>query len=67
MESRREGSRLVVVVMKEGLSKESGQRGRCREEETPAARSRREGIFEHGRRNMQGGNEERVLDSTGHR
>jgi hypothetical protein len=49
--SGREGSRLIVVVMgllvvkKEGLSKESGQRGRS-DEETPAARSR-EGIFEH--------------------
>lgn len=58
LESRREGSRLVVVVMgflvKEGLSEESGQQGRRRDEdsETPAARSRREGIFEHQRRNM---------------
>ena len=57
LESRGEGSsRLVVVVMgflvKEGLSKESGQRGRRRDKETPAARSRRAGIFEHGRRNM---------------
>ena len=44
LESRREGSRLVVVVMvflvKEGLSGESGSRGRRRYGETPAARSR---------------------------
>jgi hypothetical protein len=53
MESRREGSRLAVVVMEfvveEGLSKESGQRGRRKDEETPAVRSR---IFEHQRCNM---------------
>jgi hypothetical protein len=42
LESRREGSRLVVV---EGLSDESGQQGRSRGEETLA-------IFEHRRRNM---------------
>ena len=56
LESGREGSRLVVVVMgllvKEGLSEESGRRGRRRDEGIPAARGRREGIFERRRRNM---------------
>ena len=55
LESGREGSRLVVVVrflVKEGLSEESGHRRRSREEEYSAPRSRREGIFEHRRRNM---------------
>jgi hypothetical protein len=47
---------MVVMgfLLKEGLSEESGQQGRRRDKETPAARSRREGIFEHQRRNMAG-------------
>ena len=48
--------RLVVVViglfMKEGWGKENEKLGRCRSEESLAAGSRREGNFEHGRRNM---------------
>jgi hypothetical protein len=54
LESRREDSRLVVVVVMGllELSEETGQRGRRRDEETPAARSRREQVFEHPRRNM---------------
>ena len=56
LEGRREGSRLVVLVMgllvKKGLGKESGSRGRRKDDETPAVSSRREGIFEHGKKNM---------------
>ena len=53
-------------LVKKGLSKESGQRGRRRDEETPAARSRREGIFEHGKRNMlvHGGKRRNYLNET---
>ena len=37
---------VVRFLVKEGLNEESGQRGRSRDEETPAASSRREEIFE---------------------
>ena len=55
------GSIVTKFLVKEGLSDESGQRGRSRGEETLVARSGRQAIFEHRRRNMLicGGNEER--------
>jgi hypothetical protein len=57
---RRRGEEKVVdwswwgmgLLVKERLIRESEQRGRRREEETPATRSRRERISEHRWQNM---------------
>jgi len=43
---------VVKFLVKEGLSEGSGQRERSRREGTTGARSRREEIFEHRKRNM---------------
>ena len=43
---------VVKFLVKEGLSEGSGQREWSRREGTPGARSRREEIFEHRKRNM---------------
>ena len=55
-DNRRERSGLVLVVMgflvKGGFSEESGLQRGCRDEETPAAKSRKEKGLEHPRRNM---------------
>ena len=56
LESRREGSRLAIVVMgflvKGGLSEESGLRRGRRDEETSAARSRKGRGFGHPSQDM---------------
>jgi hypothetical protein len=56
LDSRREGSGLVLVVMKffvkGGFSQESGLRRERRDEETPAAKSCKERGFERPRLNM---------------
>jgi len=56
LDIRREGCGLVIVVMeflaKGGFSEESGLRRGRRDEETPAAKSRNEKVFEHPKWNM---------------
>jgi hypothetical protein len=56
LDSRREGSGLVLVVMgffvKGGFSQESGLRRGCRDRETAAAKSCKEKGFERPRQNM---------------
>ena len=66
LDSRREGCGLVIMVVEflvnGGFSKESALRRGCRDEETPAAKSRKEKVFERSRQNMliYGGNDQSV-------
>jgi len=53
---------VVEFLVNGGFSKESALRRGCRDEETPAAKSRKEKVFERSRQNMliYGGNDQSV-------